>query len=194
MRGCHHLKTLRLVVLLCALSACGSKVSYEDPKDALLVDGWSTTDLQNTAEAMTQSLLASKWISGVQSPPIVRLRDVQNRTAEHIDTRAITEKIRVRLIKSGQVLFVSSDRELEQVMKERQLDKEHTLRGQNKPLLHTNYIVTGAVIGDRKKTPKGDVITDYSIILELIHPESGMIYWSDEKEIRKRNTRASVGW
>jgi PBP1b-binding outer membrane lipoprotein LpoB len=120
---------------------------------------------------------------------------VQNRTAEHIDTRAITEKIRVQLIKSGQVLFVSSDRELEEVQKERKLDKEHTLRGENKPLLHTNYIVTGAVRGNTKKTPKGDaVITDYSIILELIHPESGMIYWTDEKEIRKRNTRASVGW
>ena len=188
---------------LCVLAACSGprtgrvsgdgSVSYDDPQAVeTLTTDWGSTDLQNTAEAMAQSLLQSQWISGVQSPPVIRLRDVQNLTSEHIDTAAITEKIRGQLIRSGKVTFLASA-DSQGVAAERDFDKNQTLRGQNRPLLHTNYIIEGKVRSIQKKAGR---ITDvyYLITLQLIHPESGVIRWEDEKEIRKVATKPLFGW
>ena len=74
-------------------------VSYGDAKavETLTAD-FGSSDLQATAEAMTQSLLETRYISKAQQPPKVRLRDVKNQTYEHIDTKAITDKIRIKLL------------------------------------------------------------------------------------------------
>lgn len=170
------------------------EVSYEDPKAVETVTtAWGSTDLQNTAEAMTQSLLASRWITGAQNPPKIRLREVKNYTDEHLDTKGITDKIRVQLLRSGQVRFLADDANLGDVFAERDLTEAVTVRGENKLMLDTDYIITGAVRSIRKRTKEvGDVY--YQITLELVDPQSGEILWTDEKEIRKVTTNPRIGW
>lgn len=189
--------SMKLVLLLSllTLAACGGpNVQYGDP-DAVetVTASWGSTDLQTTAEAMTQSLLDSRWISRTQARPKVRLREVRNLTDEHIDTKGITDKIRVKLLQSGQVRFLADDANLDQVFSERDFTEAATRRGENKLLADTDYIVTGTVRSIRKVTRKqADVY--YQITLELVDPQSGEIVWADEKEIRKTSSNPKVGW
>jgi len=167
---------------------------YEDAQAVETVTTqWGSTDLQSTAESMAQSLLASKWISQAASPPKVRLRDVKNYTDEHIDTKSITDKIRIRLLNSGQVRFLADKGNMDDVFEERDLNEMATKRQENKLMMDADYIVTGSVRSIRKRTKDvGDVY--FQITLELTDPQSGEIKWADEKEIRKRTTKPGIGW
>lgn len=193
-------------IVACAamLSACSGpqvgrvsgdgEVVYEDSQaEETVTTKWGSTDLQNTAESMTQSLLASKWIAQASSPPKIRLRDVKNYTDEHIDTKGITDKIRIKLLNSGKVRFLADKGNLGDVFDERDLNELATKRKENKLMQDTDYIITGSVRSIKKRTKTvGDVY--YQITLELTDPQSGEVKWADEKEIRKRTTKPKIGW
>lgn len=184
-----------MLLSLFALAACGGpNVEYGDPSEVETVTAaWGSTDLQGTAELMAQSLLDSRWISRTQAPPKVRLREVRNLTDEHIDTKGITDKIRVKLLQSGQVRFLADTANLDQVFAERDFTEAVTRKGENKPMADTDYIVTGTVRSIRKMTKKQADLY-YQITLELVDPQSGEILWADEKEIRKTSSNPKVGW
>ena len=197
-----HISALSAMVFL--LTACGGpqtgrvtgdgEVTYDDSQaEETVTTGWGSTDLQTTAEKMTQSLLASRWIAQAEEQPKIRLRQVKNYTDEHIDTKGITDKIRIRLLRSGMVRFLADDANLDDVFAERDLTETATTRGDNKLLTDTDYIITGAVRSIRKRTKTvGDVF--YQITLEMTDPQSGEIVWADEQEIRKRTTKPKIGW
>ncbi|MDR2825697.1 MAG: penicillin-binding protein activator LpoB [Deltaproteobacteria bacterium] len=167
---------------------------YGDPNDVeTITSAWGSTDLQLTAESMTQSLLDSRWISKSVEPPKIRLREVRNLTSEHIDTKAITDKIRVQLLKSGSVRFLADTSNLGEVAAERQFTEAVTRRAENKLMADTDYIVTGTVRSIRKTTKQAASVY-YQITLELVDPQSGEILWADEKELSKSTTTPKIGW
>jgi hypothetical protein len=172
----------------------GSDVKYGDAKAVETVTAdFGSSDLQSTAETLTQSLLESRYIAKAQQPPKVRLRTVNNLTYEHIDTKAITDKIRIKLLKSGQVRFLADTANLNQVNDERDLTTTSTTKTKMKAMTDSDYIVTGNV-RSIKKANKDMKDVYYNISLELVDPQSGEILWADEKEIRKTTTKSSVGW
>jgi hypothetical protein len=171
-----------------------SNVKYGDAKAVETVTAdFGSTDLQSTAETLTQSLLESRYIAKAQQPPKVRLRTVNNLTYEHIDTKAITDKIRIKLLKSGQVRFLADTANLNQVKDERELTASATAMKENKAMADSDFIVTGNVRSIKKAN---DDVKDvyYNVSLELVNPQSGEIVWADEKEIRKVTAKSSVGW
>ncbi|MCL1887117.1 MAG: penicillin-binding protein activator LpoB [Betaproteobacteria bacterium] len=192
------------IALAAALAACSGpqtgrisgdgQVVYEDAQATETVTTkWGSTDLQSTAESMAQSLLASKWIAQASSSPKIRLRDVKNFTDEHIDTKGITDKIRIKLLQSGQVRFLTDKANMDDVFDERDLNELATKRKENKLMMDADYIITGSVRSIRKRTQSvGDVY--FQITLELVDPQSGEIKWADEKEIRKHTTKPKIGW
>ncbi|MDL2266447.1 penicillin-binding protein activator LpoB [Desulfovibrio sp. OttesenSCG-928-G15] len=169
-------------------------VQYDDPTAVETVtQQYGSTDLQSTAEYMTQQLLADPLISNARKKPRLRLREVINYTDEHIDSKGITDKIRVKLMRSKTVRFLADPGNLDQVYEEREFNKEHTKKSSNDKLLDADYIVTGAVRSIRKRTEDmGDVY--YQITMELVNPHSGEVVWADETEIRKTTEDPSIGW
>jgi penicillin-binding protein activator len=169
-------------------------VSYGDEKAVETVTAdFGSSDLQSTAEMMTQSLLETRYISRAQQPPKVRLRDVKNKTYEHIDTKAITDKIRIKLLKSGSVRFLADTSNLDQVNNERDFTETATKKTSLKAMTDSDYIITGTVRSIKKASNKVQDVY-YNISLELVDPQSGEILWADEKEIRKVTTKPTLGW
>lgn len=171
-----------------------SNVKYGDAKavETLSAD-FGSTDLQSTAETMTQSLLESRFIAKTHQTPKVRLRSVNNLTYEHIDTKAISDKIRIKLLKSGQVRFLADKANLEEVNDERTLTTTATTKTKLSAMTDADYIITGNVRSIKKAS--GDVQdVYYNISMELVDPQSGEVVWADEKEIRKVTSKSSVGW
>lgn len=172
----------------------GSNVKYGDAKAAETVTAdFGSSDLQSTAETLTQSLLETRYIAKAQQSPKVRLRTVNNLTYEHIDTKAITDKIRIKLLKSGQVRFLADTANLNQVNAERDLTTTATAKTKMKAMTDADYIITGNVRSIKKAN---DDVKDvyYNISMELVDPQSGEILWADEKEIRKVTAKSSIGW
>lgn len=175
-------------------SGSGQGVAYGDEKAVETVTAeFGSTDLQSTAEAMTQSLLETRYIAKAKKPPKVRLREVKNKTLEHIDTKAITDKIRIKLLKSGAVRFLADTANLGEVDKERRLTETATKKNDLKLMTDTDYIVTGTV-REIKKSNQNMQDVYFNISMELVDPQSGEIVWADEKEIRKVVAKPGVGW
>lgn len=171
-----------------------SNVKYGDAKAVeTLTDAFGSTDLQSSAETLTQSLLQSRYIASAAQPPKVRLRSVNNLTYEHIDTKAITDKIRIKLLKSGQVRFLADKANLSEVYDERNLTTTVTDNKNIKLMTDADYVITGNVRSIKKAS---DDVKDvyYNISLELVNPQTGEIVWADEKEIRKVTSKSTVGW
>lgn len=191
--------TAALILAGCTTGGAGrvggnGDVSYGDAKAVETVNtDFGSTDLQSTAEKMTQSLLESRYIVKAVKPPKVRLRDVKNQTYEHIDTKAITDKIRIKLLKSGMVRFLADKSNLGQVNDERDFTETSTKKTSLKAMTDADYIVTGTVRSIKKANADVQDVY-YNISLELVDPQSGEILWADEKEIRKVSKKPSLGW
>lgn len=105
-----------LVAILGATSACTTfEGNYADPDKVEIVDDkWNETDARVIAEKMIKSCLAKPWLNvWVQenkgNRPFVLVDDIENRTSEHIDTKAIFESVRNELMNSGRVRFLDGE-------------------------------------------------------------------------------------
>lgn len=171
-----------------------SNVKYGDAKAVETVTAdFGSSDLQATAEMMTQSLLETRYIARSQQPPKVRLREVKNLTYEHIDTKSITDKIKIKLLKSGSVRFLADKSNLDQVNNERDFTETATKKTALKAMTDSDYIIAGRVTSIKKANSNVQDVY-YNITLELLDPQSGEILWADEKEIRKVTKKSSLGW
>jgi hypothetical protein len=105
------LATLLTVVPLLLAPACNEPVTtYGSTQKAETVNAdFSVTDVQLIAETMVASLLETDKLqpdpAEPDKPPLITVDRIANNTSEHIDTKAISDKIRISLIKSGKVRF-----------------------------------------------------------------------------------------
>lgn len=197
------LKSLLLTLLASVslvLTSCGPKAfvkgDYDDPeKENLLNDQWSETDMQKTVQSLVSSMIAHPVIANAKRPPIVMVTQLQNKTSEHIDTQSVMDMVRVELMKTGKTSFV--DKEARQDIAD-----------------EYNYQNSGMVGGETKKGPGGQIGADfivngrldsivqevgkektvyYKVTLNLTNLKTGVINWSDQKQIRKYYKKKSVG-
>jgi len=196
----HILSITVLMATLFGLTACGPKAfvkgEYEDTnKENLMNDQWSETDMQVVVKSMVDSLVQHRSINNAQKMPIVMVTNLQNKTSEHIDTQSIMDMVRVELTNSGKVAFVD---------KEARGDISNEYDYQN----------SGMVSGETKKTPGGQIGADYivngrldsivqevgkdktvyyKLTLNLTNLKTGIISWTNQKEIRKKFKKKSIG-
>lgn len=169
------------------------KVSYGDSKSVETVTNeFGSTDLQMIAEAMTRSLLQSAPIVRGNRPRVT-IADVQNKTSEYIDTRAITDTIRAQLLKSGQVRFVADINQMQdqtdELIRQNQtgMYKKSTAKKIGN-MVGADFRITGNITSITKRTSDiKDVYYKFSLM--LMNVETGEIEWADEKEIRKTSAR-----
>jgi uncharacterized protein (TIGR02722 family) len=185
-------------MLATMLAGCGARqVSYGDPTavETLTVD-WGSTDIQTVADRMVGSLVRHPAIANA-ARPVVQVSTMKNKTTEHIDTKNITDKIRTALIKTGMVRFSAvSDANPEML---ENLDYQansgvvsrKTAKGVGKQV-GADYLLYGEVDSIVKKAG-GTTDVYYRLTLNLVDVQSGIIEWSDEKEIRKQANRALFG-
>ena len=182
------------------LTSCGPKAfvkgQYDDvERENLMNDQWSETDMQGAVQTMVASMVQHKSITDAKKMPTVMVTNLQNKTSEHIDTQNIMDMVRVDLTNSGKVQFV---------------DKE--ARGDISD--EYDYQNTGVVSEETKKTPGGQIGADfiingrldsivqevgkdksvyYKLTLNLTNLKTGVIAWTNYKQIRKVYKKKSVG-
>lgn len=195
------LQTLFLTLLTLALAGCGSKQftqgSYDDlSEERLLDDKFNESDMRRIAETMVQSLSESKVVTELAKPPVVLVTLCKNRTTEHIDMKSLTDKIRTALIKSGKFKFTEKEAreelqgEIEYQNQSGYVDAA-TARKKGKQI-GAQYFLTGEITDRVQEVGKKKYVY-YKATFNLVSVETGLIDWTDEKELRKYYQKKSVG-
>ena len=170
-------------------------VGYGDSKEVeTLTNEFGLTDLHILAESMTGSLLTSPLMSS-NSKPTFTIQEVKNKTSEYIDTKAITNKIRVKLQKSNAVRFMSDAEDevgaLSEIQRQGQSPRyKKTPKNQKLGKAEgASYRLFGEITSIVKRA--GDIMNvDYTLTLQVEDLATSEIVWTDEKEIRKTSERS----
>jgi len=176
----------------CATDRAFTEGKYDDPSETrLLDDKFNEADLQQMAQTMINSLLQSPV---VRNRPVVQVERVTNRTHEHVDTKSLTDKIRVYLLKSGRVRF-SNKEARETLQEEYQYGEEGNIREDTRKArgkqVGADFILTGDITDNVQQVGNKKLIY-YKLTLNLTNVEGNTIEWSEEKEIRKAFKKRSV--
>jgi uncharacterized protein (TIGR02722 family) len=194
----HCSTAVSLLLIAAVLSGCASRrdVRYGDPtKVETVTDRYGSTDMQGIAERMVQSLVRHPAISNGDRP-VLQVSTIKNKTLEHIDTKTLSDKIRTALIKTGMVRFTAADANtevLDSIDYQQQsgaVSKKTAKRTGRQ--IGADYLLYGEIDSIEKRAGR-DADVYYKFTLNLVDIESGLIEWSDEKEIRKESTRALLG-
>jgi len=191
-----------LVSLLAVLfaSSCGPKAfvkgQYDDPqRENLMNDQWSETDMQVAVKSMVTSMLGHDAIANAKKPPIVMVTNLQNKTSEHIDTQSVMDMIRVELTNSGRVNFVDKeareDISNEYGYQNSGMVSEETKKGPGGQI-GADFIVNGRLDSIVQEVGKEKTVY-YKLTLNLTNLKTGIIAWTNHKEIRKAYRKKSVG-
>jgi len=186
-----------MTIFLAAGCANTPQVTYGNPEQVETVTAdFGSTDLQTIAEKMVNSLLASPVLtSGTR--PVFYVHRVKNMTDEHIDTKSVTDKIRVTLLKSGKVRFSGVNEVNDEVLKQLEYQTKsgvvdpktaHSAGSQ----VGADYFLFGELTSIKKSAGRVKDVY-FKFTLNLVNIKTGLIEWADEKEIRKEAKKPLMG-
>ena len=188
-----RLARLPLLAAAVLIAGCAKPTTrYGDARATETVTNtFGSTDLQLIAESMTRSMLQTSVIvsSGL---PIVTVQDVRNKTSEYIDTRSITDTIRVELQKSGKVRFAvdanAMNQQAEEIKRQQGELYAKEQAAQKGRMVGAQYRMEGTITSIVKEV-KNIKDVYYKFNLQLWNIQNGLLEWTDEKEIRKTTTK-----
>jgi penicillin-binding protein activator len=193
--------TMGILVLALGLSACGPRAfvkgDYDEDVEAtnLLNDRWSETDMQTAVKDLVASALKHRAIANAQTPPIVMVTRLENKTSEHIDTQSITDMVTVELTKSGSVQFVDKAAR-DDVAEEYEYQNSGTVSRESKKgkgkQIGADLILNGRIDSIVQQAGKHKTVY-YKITLNMTNLSTNLIVWTDQKQIRKMFKKQHVG-
>jgi len=195
--------SLSMCVLVLSLVGCGTatqRVDATNDPDAAVSYGMDYEDWREKASELTQSLLDSGALTRVEDPPAVIAMDLfRNKSGEQLDMNRLTDTMRVALNRTGQaqasyrynlggnseaIVATGIDQE-----KEFFEDKPQDAAPTNVP----DFTLSGVVTKDYVRQDRTRQVT-YIIKLSLAKTGSGTFVWEDQAVVRKRGTKAAVGF
>jgi uncharacterized protein (TIGR02722 family) len=196
-----------MLVLACGISALGScakdfEGEYSDPTAVEIVDDrWNETDARKSAEVLLGSMLKKPWLEmhkkgNKGERPVVIIDDVENRTDEHLDVKALMEAIRNELINSGQIRFVNESKR-QKILEEIKYQNDSgnvsasTAKKRGRQT-GADFMLGGAISANVHQMKEIKTVT-YQVNLILTDLETSEIVWSEKNDIKKRFKRSGAG-
>ncbi|HKJ44681.1 MAG TPA: penicillin-binding protein activator LpoB [Balneolales bacterium] len=155
---------------------------------------WNDTDARLVSMEMIKNVVSSPWLDTYRNnhkgdDPVVIVGNVRNESMEHIDTEVFTKELERELINSGEVRFVASPEEREQIRQEREDQQTYASYESMKKLareLGADYMLIGNLNSIRDESLTGKTYTMYyTTNLELIDIETNEKVWIGNKKIKK---------
>lgn len=189
-------------VLSAALCACRVTVKSLNPEeDVRYTAEYSYTDLKVLSSEMASRILKSE-IAEEDPPPVMIIFGIENRTNEHIDTRALAEAIRTLLIQSGRFRFVN-EAQRQKIEQEIAYQSQGYISPETRiqigKQVGAKYMLTGSLVSitqDELKQVriKKKNLRYYRLTLEITDINTNLIVWTDEQEIVREQAKPFIGW
>lgn len=192
------------VVALCALlgltAGCAQKVTRVDSETVTDLSGqWNDTDSRLVSREMIDDVLSRQWISQYQNKhhkaPTVIVGSVKNLSHEHINTRTFIADLEKELINSGEIDFVASADEREELRSERREQDLNASESTRKAMGNetgADFMLQGS-INTIVDAIKGEQARYYQIDLTLINLETNRKVWVGQKKIKKTIEKSKWG-
>ena len=196
-----HLIAVLIFALSLLAQGCGPKAFVKGDYDEnveetnLLNDKWSESDMQNAVRDLVASATSHYAIANAKTPPVVMVTRLQNKTSEHIDTQSVTDMFRVELMRNGKVQFVDKaareDIAEEYDYQDSGMVSRETKKGKGGQI-GADFILNGRLDSIVQQAGK-DKTVYYKMTMNMTNLKTGIIVWSDYKQIRKKFKKQSVG-
>ena len=178
--------------LLFLLAACNPTVTRVDSAAVTDLSGkWNDTDSRLVAEEMIQDVLSRSWLSKFNraegKAPIVIVGSVRNLSHEHINTRTFIADMERELINSGDVEFVASAKDREEIrseIKDQDLNASEASRKAMGNEIGADFMLQGS-INTIVDAVSGEQARFYQIDLTLIQLGTNRKVWLGQKKIKK---------
>ncbi len=178
-----------LLLLLAACSPTVTRVESDSVTD--LSGNWNDTDSRLVAQEMIQDVLSRSWLSQFNrskgKAPTVIVGTVRNLSHEHINTRTFIADMERELINSGEVEFVASAQDREEVRSEVKDQDLHSTEESRKTMgqeVGADFMLQGS-INSIVDAVSGEQARFYQIDLTLIELGSNRKVWVGQKKIKK---------
>ena len=195
--------TIALVaaVTLAIISACGQQVTRVETDTVVDLSGnWNDTDSRLVADEMIQDALSQSWLSRFNreqgKPPTVIVGEVRNLSHEHINTRTFIADMERALINSGEVDFVASSEEREEIRSERKDQDLHAAEQTRKAMgqeIGADFMLKGT-INTIIDAISGEQVRFYQVDLTLIDLANNRKVWLGQKKIKKTIEKSGLRW
>lgn len=174
------------------LAACNPTVTRVDSAAVTDLSGnWNDTDSRLVAEEMIQDVLSRGWLSKFNrakgKAPTVIVGTVRNLSHEHINTRTFIADMERELINSGEVEFVASASDREEVrseVKDQDLNATDATRKAMGNEIGADFMLQGS-INSIVDAVSGEQARFYQIDLTLIELGTNRKVWVGQKKIKK---------
>ena len=184
-----------------SLSACSPTVTRVESDTVTDLSGnWNDTDSRLVAEEMVQDALSRPWLTRFKreygKSPTVIVGTIQNLSHEHINTRTFVADIERALINSGQVDFVASSQERQEVRDERKDQDLHAKEETRKAMgqeTGADFMMKGS-INTIVDAIEGEQARFYQTDLTLIDLETNRKVWVGQKKIKKTIEKGGLRW
>jgi hypothetical protein len=189
--------------LLCLVCSCQTTTTVMDvDKPMYMSEEFGYSDLKTVTEKMISSILTNPPVSTRNDRPIVIAYGITNRTDEHLDTQALTEKIQTGLTRSGKLRFVNKEARTkieQEIGYQRGGMVTPGTRVKLGKQVGAEYMITGSITSITAEEGKGfrlkkKKVKYYKIALELTDINTNIIEWSDEQEFARKVAEPFIGW
>lgn len=158
-------------------------------------------DLRTISAEVVDQFLNSNFLNQQSAPPTIAIRGVENRTAEYLDTKAITDTMRTRLIQSGRVQFVNVERR-EDLAKEQGYQAQNAAPGTAVAIgqqAAARYMLTGSIVEMTQRSPRQVRLSQrrerfYQLTVEVTDLQTGLIAWTTQYEFARAERQPLIGW
>ncbi len=191
---------IALSTLLVLTVGCSSKQVTRIDSDTVtdLSGKWNDTDSSLVSREMIDDVLSRRWLSRFNTvngkAPTLIVGTVRNLSHEHINTRTFINDLEKALINSGEVEFVASASEREEIRSERRDQDLNASEATRKVMgneVGADFMLKGT-INTIVDAVSGSQTRFYQIDLTLINLESNRKVWVGQKKIKK--TIEKSGW
>jgi len=165
-------------------------------------ESYDYTDLRNAAQVLTASILTREPLAARADQPVLIVFGITNRTDEHLDMKALTEKMQIQMLDSGKVRIIGSDQR-ENIMREIEYQGGGLISADTMikvgRQLGAEYAISGSITAIEKQEGRGfrarrASLKYYRIHLDLTSLETALIEWADEYEFARETSRPVIGW
>jgi penicillin-binding protein activator len=179
-----------------------AKVSETDPdKPRHLSTGYDYTDLKTISERITQEFLNSPFLESQTEPPVMMIAGVQNRTAQYVDGKNLTDRIRTMIFPTGRVRFINEARR-DDLMAEQGFSAANATPETQVAVgrqLGARYMMSGSLTEMKDRTPRQVRVSKteiryYKLTFEVTDLESNEISWIHEVEFAREARLPLIGW
>ncbi len=202
-----NIKSLSLSLILATVlfTGCTTQAQFvgsNNLKSVPVTMGIDRQDFEKAASDMMESLLSSGALNKREGGRyIVMISDILNDTTQRIDTRMLTKKIRISMLKSGKAVITSAvgtERDdttinaTRSVRSNKEFNQATSIKSGQ--LLNAELGLSGRIMQRTAKTNDGDQLVEYYFQLTLTNAANGLAYWEDEVIVGKIGSNDSVTW